>query len=215
MIRGSPRDGISGTRATPHTSVATVEHRRRQRRHEVVVQRVEHAHGRRRDGNHRKKWKDDACELHRQFELAGHLSKSRAYAPTSGVANTMPATTSVPVTISNAFSTLLPEAPRVVLSAQREMPGEGGHEGGAHRPFGEEIADQIRNAERHDEGVHLVAGAEQRRQHLIASQTEEPTGQRGGAGDAGRARQPPLWDLDHRGRECSSPDTKKARRAFA
>ena len=39
--------------------------------------------------------------------------------------------------------------------------------------------------------------------------TEEPAGQRGGAGDAGRARQPPLWDLDHRGRECSSPTTKK------
>ena len=55
------------------------------------------------------------------------------------------------------------------------------------------------NAERDDEGVHLVAGAEERREHLIASQAEDAAGERGRAGHAGGSRQPPAWDLDHAG----------------
>ena len=180
-----------------------------------MVQRVEHAHGRCRDGNHGKKWQDDARELNCQFELAGHLFEIARIRADERRGEHDSGNDQRAGDDQQRVQHVVPEAPRIVLSAQREMPGEGGHEGRAHRSLGEEIADQIRNAERHDEGVHLVASAEQRRQHLIASQTEEPTGERGGAGDAGRARQPPVWDLGHRGRECSSPDTKKARRAFA
>ena len=64
-----------------------------------------------------------------------------------------------------------------------------GHERGAHRAFGEQIADEIGNAERDDERVHLVAGAEERGEHLIADEAENAAGERGGAGEAGRSRE--------------------------
>ena len=80
------------------------------------------------------------------------------------------------------------QMPRVVFAVQREAPREGRHERRAHGPFGEEIPDEIGNAERDDERVHVAAGAEERRQHLIAGESEDAAGQGGGAGDAGRPR---------------------------
>ena len=81
------------------------------------------------------------------------------------------------------------EPPRRWLAVQRQVAREGRDEGRAHRAFGEEIADQIGNAERDVERVHLVAGAEERRQHLIADETEDAARQRRDAGEpADRAR---------------------------
>ena len=57
------------------------------------------------------------------------------------------------------------------------MTCESRHEGGTHRALCEEIAYEIRNAKGNDEGVRLVARPKKRREHLIASQSEDPAGQ--------------------------------------
>jgi hypothetical protein len=66
---------------------------------------------------------------------------------------------------------------------------EGRYERGAHRSFGEQIADEIGNAERDREGVHVVARAIEREDHLIADEAEDAAGQRRETGDACRARE--------------------------
>ena len=65
------------------------------------------------------------------------------------------------------------------------MPGKSWHEGGAHRAFGEEVPDQIRDAERDNERVHLVAGPEETSQDLIASEAKDAAGEGCGTGQAG------------------------------
>jgi hypothetical protein len=62
------------------------------------------------------------------------------------------------------------EAPRAGLAAHRKFARERRHEDGAHRALGEQIAHEVRNAKRDDEGVHRVAGAECGGEHLIADQ---------------------------------------------
>ena len=66
---------------------------------------------------------------------------------------------------------------------------EGRDERGAHRAFGEEIADEVGDAERDQERVHRVAGAEVVREDLVAHQPEDAAGHGGQAEDAGRAGQ--------------------------
>ncbi len=57
-----------------------------------------------------------------------------------------------------------------------------------HRAFADQVAKQIGNAERDDERVHVVAGAEERREHLIAGEAEQTAGQRRDAGQTRVAR---------------------------
>ena len=54
-------------------------------------------------------------------------------------------------------------------------------------PFGEQVAQQVGDAERDQERIHRVAGAEPVGQHLFADQPEHAAGHGGGADDAGRA----------------------------
>jgi hypothetical protein len=82
------------------------------------------------------------------------------------------------------------EPPRVVFSVQSELLREGRHERRTHRAFRKQIAHEIGDAERDDERVHFIAGAEERGQHLIACKAENAAGERGRAGDAGVMRQP-------------------------
>ena len=91
----------------------------------------------------------------------------------------MPRTTSAPVDEQQRVEHVVAEPPRVGLAVQRQVTGEGRHERGAHRAFGEEIAHEVGNPERDDERVHLVAGAEERGEHLVADEAEDAAGQRG------------------------------------
>ena len=124
--------------------------------------------------------------------LPGTLAKSPAYdvdeRPREDDAERRRARRS---TSSSAFSTLLARRHASALPCSVRWRVKVGHERGAHRAFGEEIAHEVGNAERDDERVHLVAGAEERGEHLIAREAEEAAGERGGAGDAGGAREPP------------------------
>ena len=61
------------------------------------------------------------------------------------------------------------------------MTGERGDERGAHRALREEIADEIGNSERDEVRVHLIAGAEERREQRLAGETEQTADQRRGA----------------------------------
>ena len=90
------------------------------------------------------------------------------------------------MTTSSAFSRLLPRRHASSLPFSVRRRGERRHERGAHRAFGEQIADEVGNAERDDEGVHVVARAEDRGEHLIADEAEDAAGERRGAGQAGR-----------------------------
>ncbi len=81
--------------------------------------------------------------------------------------------------------------PGARLAAGRQLMCEGGHERRAHRTFGEQVADEVGDAEGHAERVHRVAGAEVERQHLIADQAQDAAGhgrQTEQSGRAGQAR---------------------------
>ncbi len=68
---------------------------------------------------------------------------------------------------------------------KRQVARKRGNKRGTHRPFREEIADEIGNPERDNERVHLVAGAEQRREDLLAGEPEGAAGQRGRTAQTG------------------------------
>ena len=71
------------------------------------------------------------------------------------------------------------------LPSVGELAREGRNEGGAHRPFGEEVADEVGDAKRDAKGVHRVAGAEVEREHLVANQPEHAAGHGGQAKQSG------------------------------
>ena len=77
------------------------------------------------------------------------------------------------------------ETPRGVPSVVGQRAGEGRDEGGGHGPFGEQVTQQIRYAERHVEGVHLDAGSEERRQYHLPRDPEYPAGHRRNADEPG------------------------------
>ena len=82
--------------------------------------------------------------------LPGTRAKSCASVHrTSGRANTMPAIrTSDAGDEEQRVQDVVAEPPRVALAAQRQVPRERRHERRAHRAFGEQIADEIRESGR-------------------------------------------------------------------
>ena len=116
--------------------------------------------------------------------LPGTCAKSAANARVIGSAKTMPTTAIRTVTIRRAVMARLPSVQARVAAVAFEGAAERRHEGGRHRALREEIADEVRQPERHVEGVHLVAGAECMREHLLAHQPQDPAGHRRAAGKA-------------------------------
>src|SRR4029079_6898387 len=82
------------------------------------------------------------------------------------------------------------ETPRLVLASQRHLTRKGRDKRGAHRAFGEQIADKIRDSDGDDEGVHLVAGAEDCGENLIAYEPQDAAGERRRGGERRPARGP-------------------------
>ena len=78
------------------------------------------------------------------------------------------------------------QTPRVVFAVEREPLRECGHERRAHGAFSEQIADEVRDAERHDEGVHVVACAKDGGEDLIPEQAQNPADECRGACQASR-----------------------------
>ena len=62
---------------------------------------------------------------------------------------------------------------------------------GGDRPFGEEVAEQVRHAERHVERVHGVAGAEEIGDDRLARDGEHAARHDGRADEAGRSGEVP------------------------
>ena len=79
------------------------------------------------------------------------------------------------------------EPPRGGSVARRERARERRHERGAERAFGEQIAQDVGEAERDAEGVHRIAGAEEVREDLIADESQHAAGHRRDADDASRS----------------------------
>ena len=117
--------------------------------------------------------------------LPGTAAYSGASARASAGANSQPATTHINVTTSSALITRLPSRHALSRDAERELSREGGHERRAHRAFGEEIPQQVGDSERHVEGVHLIARAEERSQDDPARDTQHPARQGGRADETG------------------------------
>jgi hypothetical protein len=154
-----------------------------------VVQRIQHAHRGSGDGDRYQKRNHDPRQLHRELELAGHRGEvvrvqiderpRREHAGKRDRAGDD----------QQRVEHVVAEPPRGLLALQRQHARERRHEGGAHRAFGEQIAHQIGKAEGDDERVHVVAGAEGRGEHLIASQPEQTAGERRQAGESRVARE--------------------------
>ena len=83
------------------------------------------------------------------------------------------------------------EGPRLRAPAVHQPARERRHEGSGHRPFGEQVAHEIGDPERHVEGVHgrCFGGAEEPREHHLADDAQHPARHGGDADGARRARQ--------------------------
>ena len=68
---------------------------------------------------------------------------------------------------------LVRQLPGGAVTLGRGGLGENRDEGRRERPLGEKIAQQVRDAERHLEGVHDLATAEDRAEHLIAHEAQQ------------------------------------------
>ena len=72
--------------------------------------------------------------------------------------------------------------------SRRHVLREHRDEGGRERALRDEPPEEVRQAERHEEGVGRDAGAEGPGDHEVAQEAEDPAGQGGGAHHGGRAR---------------------------
>jgi hypothetical protein len=101
-------------------------------------------------------------------------SKPGASTATSWRENTMPSTHSAPSTSTVKRRHLVGEPPSRLITLAGDGLREGGDEGGGQRALGEQVAQQVRDAEGHREGVHRGAAAEQCGADLLAGQPQHP-----------------------------------------
>ena len=166
-----------------------VEHRRRERRDEVVMERVQHAHERGGQRDQRQRGHHDARELNRQREfgrfgrvllrgkgedqrLGEHDSENHQAAGHD----------------DERIDDVIAQPPRRLFAGQREISRERGHEGRAHRAFGKQIPEEVGNAECDVIRVSRGAGPEERRDDLLADDAEDAARHRGDSGRCGRSR---------------------------
>jgi hypothetical protein len=168
-----------------------VEHGRRERRNEVVPQRVEHAHERRREGNERQGRQHDARQLNRERELAWcgleACGREQTHQRVREDDTQEHQDTS---DHDERVHQMVAQPPGGRLARTCQVIGEGRYEGSAHRTLGEQIPEQIGYANRDVVGVHGRARAEERGEDRIATQSQHATGHGGRAGRCGRSREP-------------------------
>ena len=150
--------------------------------------------------------------------LPGTCAKSAANARVIGSAKTMPSDGDQDGDDQQGGDGAAAERPGRLAAVTFERTAERGHEGGRHRALREEIANEVRQPERHVEGVHLVAGAEGVREHLLAHQPQDPARHRRAAGEAGGTGQGRAGRRRHRdiiacGRSPNRPGAARFSRA--
>ena len=166
-----------------------VEQRWCQGRQEVAVQRVQHAHAGRRQGDQCQKRQHHARQLDGQLELAGHRGVVAGQQPDQRVGEHHPEHDQPERHDEQRVEDVAAKPPGRGLAVAGEVFRERGDKRGAHRALREEVADEVGDAERDVERVDGVARAEQVGHHLFADQPEDPAGHRGRANQPRRARQ--------------------------
>src|SRR5262249_49402489 len=96
------------------------------------------------------------------------------------------------------------------LAVPFELVREGGDEGGGERSLGEEIAEQVRDAERGDEGVQLLAGPEGHGEDLLPHHPEGAARDHGGPRPPPAAPRPPASAVIAGRSICERPRRRKA-----
>jgi hypothetical protein len=105
----------------------------------------------------------DARQLHRQAEMRGIGAETWGYDMQDGGREDLAQDQEDDEGGEQAGEGVLREAHRVFAAFLRDHAGEQRHEGGAEGAFGEQRAEQVRQAEGDEEGVAGGAGAERRR----------------------------------------------------
>ena len=167
-----------------------VEHRRREGRRGEAVLGVQHAHGHRGQRDHRQERQHDPRQEDGQLELVGRLGEvarhrlhdlRRSRRGDDGEdADHREQGAGHPVA----------EHVRRLGAAALQARLEGRHERLRQRPLGEEIAQEVGDAERHDERVGEHRRAEQRGEQLLADQAEQAREHRGRRDEPGGPDQP-------------------------
>ena len=125
-----------------------IEHRGRERRHEVVVQGVEHAHRHGRDRHHHQERQHHAREQDRELQLARHARVIAGVQRDERTREDEPGGDERERRDQERVQHVVGETPRGGPAVERQMAREGRDERGAHGALREEIADEIRNPER-------------------------------------------------------------------
>jgi hypothetical protein len=197
MIGGCPMLGIRGSEAQRTCDRRDVEHRRRQRRDEEAVERIQHAHHRRGEGEQRQERQHDAREVGRQCQLAGDEAELGGDRAGDGRGEQNPEQRQHACHDEQRIHDQAAEPPRGVTTLQAQDASKGRYEGGGHGPFGEQVTQEIRYPEGDVESVHLGPGTEHCGQHGFPGDAEHAAGhgrnadEPGGAGDARRHREGP------------------------
>ena len=122
-------------------------------------------------------------------------SKPGASSATSQGAERMPSTVMALKVTAASVAHLVGEPPGRRAALGRGGTGEHGDEGGRERAFGEQVAQQVRDAEGDGERVHDAPAAEQRGEDLLAREPEHAAAQHREPDDAGGPGVQPLAAL--------------------
>jgi hypothetical protein len=166
-----------------------VEHRRRHGGQEEAPVRVQHPHARRGHRDQREEGEHHLGEPGRELELAryggvagrdqpGERSGQQHAGKRDGTGDDQEAADDDPAQLPRG-------RPASLLQLARERRDERG----AHGPLGEEVPDEVGQAERDVVRVHVIAGAESDEQDLVAQQPEHAAAHRCRADKAGRPRE--------------------------
>ena len=151
------------------------------------MQRVQHRHQDRGHGHQREERKHETRESDRQLDLPRDIAKSGGVQLDQRLGEHDARDDDGAGDQKKDGDDVRGEAPGSRPVSGRERPGECRHERGAQGAFGEQIPQDVRQAEGDAEGVHGIAGTEKIRKNLIADETKDPAGHRRDADDPGRA----------------------------
>ena len=174
-------------RARPHDG-DDVEERRRQCRDAEASLGVQHPHRDRGERDERQERHHHAREAHGELGLAGRVVEARSDPRDERPGQQDAENDHEAQYHGQEGQHAVGELEAGLRPAFLADAGVGGHEGRGERPLGEQVPQQVRDAEGDPEGVRVVARAEKRREHLLADEAEQARHERHRRHDARRPR---------------------------
>ena len=169
-----------------------VENGRRQRRHEEDPARVERSHDERPETHEQQEGEHDARQQHGEGEFLRVGAEARRDRDDDLGGEQHPERADRPDEDEHERQRRAHEPRRLGPALLRLHPGEHGHECRGHGTLGEQLAQQVRDAESDKKSVRCPRRAEETRERHVPDVAENPADERGGGHHARGLRDPSL-----------------------